>query len=245
MASFPGSLASFIGFVTSHTLSVDNHAAQHNLEQAEILAVQTKVGTGVSSPIANTTLIGSGVGTSSWSQLNLTTMVSGVLPTNNGGTGTTSSTGTGSVVFATAPTMTAPTFSGGGSWSGSPTISTPVLTIPTISDFTSANHSHQTVSSGGMLTSASVNQTIAQVAAGGKFKIDSGTAAANASPDASIVFNTTFNTAPVVLLTASTVTTNNVYGIANTITTTGFKLRAFDAGGQKTTESFSWLALGT
>lgn len=87
MASFPGSLASFAGFTSSHTLSADNHAAQHNLEQAEILAAQTKIGTGASTPILNTILRGTGAGTSSWAQVVLTTDVTGILPIANGGTG--------------------------------------------------------------------------------------------------------------------------------------------------------------
>jgi hypothetical protein len=41
--------------------------------------------------------------------LNLTTGVTGILPVANGGTGTTSSTGSGAVVLATSPTITTPT----------------------------------------------------------------------------------------------------------------------------------------
>src|ERR1700756_3590608 len=109
MPTFPTGTPSYLGFTASHTLLADTHAAQHNQEQADIIALANKVGTGASTPTSTTVLTGSGVGTSSWSQVNLTTMVSGVLPVANGGTGTTSTTGSGSVVFATSPTLSSPT----------------------------------------------------------------------------------------------------------------------------------------
>lgn len=90
MASYPSALASFAGFTATNTLAADNHAAQHNLEQGEILAVQTKVGTGSSTPSSGTVLRGTGSGTSSWGQVDLTADVTGALPIANGGTGTTS-----------------------------------------------------------------------------------------------------------------------------------------------------------
>ena len=142
MASFPGAIASFLGFTATHTLAVDTHAAQHNLEQAEIVAVQTKVGTGSSTSSNNTVLRGNGSGTSVWGQANLTTDVTGVLPVNNGGTGTTSTTGTGSVVFGTSPTTSNETLTG----------------QPTISDFTNALHNHQNDVGGGVLNAANALQ---------------------------------------------------------------------------------------
>lgn len=87
MSIFPGAISSFAGFTSSHTLAADNHAAQHNSEQAEIVAVQTKVGTGASTPTSGVVLRGTGVGTSAWADVDLTTDVTGVLPVANGGTG--------------------------------------------------------------------------------------------------------------------------------------------------------------
>lgn len=112
MAAFPSGLASFAGFIASHTLAVDSHAAQHNLEQAEILATQTKIGTGSSTPTSGKLLRGNGVGTSVWAQADLTSDVSGVLPQANGGTGTTLATGTGKAVYGTSPTISNPTITG-------------------------------------------------------------------------------------------------------------------------------------
>ncbi len=86
MAAYPGAIASFAGFTSTHTLAADNHAAQHNLEQGEIVAVQTKVGTGASTPAVNQVLKGGAGGSSSWGQVILSSDVTGVLPVANGGT---------------------------------------------------------------------------------------------------------------------------------------------------------------
>lgn len=145
MASFPSSIDSFAGFIATHTLQADNHAAQHNLEQGAIVAVETKIGTGASTPTSGNFLRGNGVGTSAWAQVGLATAdVSGVLPTSNGGTGSSSaSTGTGGVVLATSPTTTNEILTG----------------QPTISDFTNAQHGHTGASSGGTLNAANALQS--------------------------------------------------------------------------------------
>jgi len=107
--SFPSSIDTFAGFTSTHTLQADNHAAQSNQEQAAIVAVETKIGTGASTPTSTSVLVGNGIGTSAWGQVALSSMVSGVLPVNNGGTGTGTSTGTGSVVLNNSPSITTPT----------------------------------------------------------------------------------------------------------------------------------------
>ncbi len=85
--AFPTALPSFSGFTSSHTLAEDNHAAQHNLEQTEIVAVATKIGTGASTPTSGTVLRGTGASTSAWGQVVLTSDVTGTLPLANGGLG--------------------------------------------------------------------------------------------------------------------------------------------------------------
>lgn len=146
--SFPSSLPSYNGFTSSHTLSQDQHASQHNAEQADLIAIATKVGTGSSTPTNNTVLRGNGSGTSAYGQIQLGTDVSGVLPVASGGTGTNSSTGSGSVVLNNSPSLQTPTITGGGSWAGA----------PTITDFTNANHNHQNAVGGGTLNAANALQ---------------------------------------------------------------------------------------
>lgn len=139
--AFPGSTDSFAGFTSTDTLQHDNHASQHNQEQSAIVAIENKVGTGASTPTSTSVLVGNGVGTSAWGQVALSNMVSGVLPTTNGGTGTTSTTGTGSVVFNNAPTI-----SGIANFTGA----------PSITDFSHAVHNHQNSAGGGLLAPAAV-----------------------------------------------------------------------------------------
>lgn len=81
--SFPSSLPSYAGFTATHTLAQDGHAAQENQQETDIIAIATKMGTGSSTPTANTFLRGSGVGTSDWSNVNLSGAdVNGTLPTS-------------------------------------------------------------------------------------------------------------------------------------------------------------------
>lgn len=139
--AFPSTIPSYSGFTSGHTLQQDTHAAQHNSEQADVIALATKLGTGSSTSTNNTVLRGNGSGTSAWGQVQATSDITGILPTSLGGTGTTSTTGTGNVVFATSPTIT-----------------TPTITVPTIADFTNANHNHQNVTGGGTLNAANAIQ---------------------------------------------------------------------------------------
>lgn len=84
---YPGAIPVYAGFTSSHTLAADNHAAQSNAGQTDIIALATKVGTGASTPTSGVLLRGNGAGTSAWAPVGLTTDVTGVLPTANGGTG--------------------------------------------------------------------------------------------------------------------------------------------------------------
>ena len=133
--SFPAALPSYNGFTPSHTLATDQHGEQHNQEQADIIAIATKVGIGASTPANNTVLRGNGTGTTTYDQVHLATDVSGVLPTGNGGTGTNSTTGTGSNVFNNSPTLITPTITSPTENSG--TYNSPVINNPVISGYPS------------------------------------------------------------------------------------------------------------
>lgn len=62
------------------------HTAVEGKQEEEVKAVQTKVGTGSSTPSAGKVLRATGTGTSGWAAADLTTDVTGVLPIANGGT---------------------------------------------------------------------------------------------------------------------------------------------------------------
>jgi hypothetical protein len=75
-----------------------DHASQHGNANDAIKALETKAGTGASAPTANTLLVGTGAGTSSWSQLTSAQLLA-IL---------TDETGTGSAVFANTPVLITP-----------------------------------------------------------------------------------------------------------------------------------------
>lgn len=101
---FPGALPVASSASASATLAAAGHTALHNTDRDEIRAIATKLGIGASTPTAGKVLTADGTGTSSWSQVNLTTMVSGALPIANGGTGAASAAAarTSLDVYATA-----------------------------------------------------------------------------------------------------------------------------------------------
>lgn len=67
-------------YTGSETDSAAGHAQAHN-------AYESKLGLGSSTPSSSTVLRGTGTGSSAWGQVVLTTDVSGILPSANGGTG--------------------------------------------------------------------------------------------------------------------------------------------------------------
>lgn len=75
-----------------------DHAALHTAENGAIIAVETKLGTGASTPVANTFLFGTGVGASAWTQATSAQIAAAV----------SDETGTGSLVFANTPALITP-----------------------------------------------------------------------------------------------------------------------------------------
>lgn len=148
MANFPGSLPSIPTSTAAQTLAAAGgigHTALHNLINGEVLAIATKVGTGASTPASGQVLRGTGAGASAWGQVALASDVSGILPIANGGTGQNSLSG----LTLPSSILSNPTISG--TVPGGATYTSPILTSPTIADFSNATHTHFTNSQGGQL----------------------------------------------------------------------------------------------
>jgi hypothetical protein len=75
-----------------------SHSSLHGNENGAIIALETKVGIGATTPAANTLLFGTGAGTSSWTALTSAQLAATL----------SDETGTGSVVFANTPTLITP-----------------------------------------------------------------------------------------------------------------------------------------
>lgn len=93
MSNYPTSLdttADLPDNITDTTLLNDpDHATITNTVNDAVIALETKVGIGASTPVASTVLRGTGTGTTSYEQVNLTSDVTGTLPIADGGTGET------------------------------------------------------------------------------------------------------------------------------------------------------------
>lgn len=69
MATFPTALPSYSDPTSTNFLNNPPHATQHAANNDDTVAIATKLGTGSSTPVANTTLQGNGTGSSTWSNL--------------------------------------------------------------------------------------------------------------------------------------------------------------------------------
>lgn len=67
--AFPSSIPSYLGFTSTHTLAVDQHASQHNQEQADIIALANKVGVGAATPGLGLFLVGTAPGATTYRAL--------------------------------------------------------------------------------------------------------------------------------------------------------------------------------
>lgn len=101
MANFPTSLDNGSSLPTpsaGNNTNSPSHAALHGAENAAIIAVEGKVGTGATTPAANQLLVGTGAGTSAWQGLTSAQLLA-ILSDE---------TGTGAAVFANTPTLVTP-----------------------------------------------------------------------------------------------------------------------------------------
>lgn len=107
MASFPTTIVSPTDPASSDKLSSPSHSQQHQSHNAEIVAVETKIGTGSSTPTSGKVLRSTGTGVSSWGSIDVTTDVTSFSSANLR-TLLSDETGTGVAVFGTSPTIATP-----------------------------------------------------------------------------------------------------------------------------------------
>lgn len=101
MVNFPTSLDDAVSLPnpgSTDKTNSPNHSALHTTENAAIIALEDKLGTGSSTPVSNRLLLGTGTGTSAWSALT-SAALAGILSDE---------TGTGLVVFNNTPTLITP-----------------------------------------------------------------------------------------------------------------------------------------
>jgi hypothetical protein len=101
MANFPASLDNATSLPNPNGTDKQNspdHGALHTSENQAIIAAQTKLGTGATVPAVNTLLLGTGAGTSAWSQATSAQLAASI----------SDETGSGSAVFANTPTLVTP-----------------------------------------------------------------------------------------------------------------------------------------
>lgn len=264
MSVYPGAIPPAGSASASATLAASGHTALHNNDRDEIRAIATKIGTGSSTPVANTVLRGTASGVSAFGQVALAGEVSGVLPVANGGTGQSSGTGSGLPVFQTSPTI-----------SGASLTSSPTLTTPTIADFTNSNHNHQNAAGGGTLgtsaladdavTAAKMFYGVVRQRQGGttgdaswygdgasntdtsakNVFIQVGATLSDAAADKTVTFPVAYNQIPLVLTsTTSASGFNTGRVIIADITTTSFIFRNLDDTNTRRAERISWMAIG-
>lgn len=147
---FPGAIPSYSTMDPNLTTKVSGHTARHNSYQDDIVALATKVGTSSSIDTSSIDYRLSSVsgGDKAASRSGAETLAN---KTINGSalnsptiSGTVSGGATYSSVILPTPSITNPSITGGGSWTGSPT-----LDKPTINDLTNMQHNHSSATKGG------------------------------------------------------------------------------------------------
>ena len=83
------------------------HSNLHGVTDTALVAIETKMGTGASTPTSGNVLRGTGTGTSAWAKVALASDVSGTLPVGNGGTGASTLTDGGILLGSGSGAITA------------------------------------------------------------------------------------------------------------------------------------------
>ncbi len=118
--AFPASIPSNTDPTAPNKLSSPSHSQLHQSHNAEIVAIETKMGTGSSTPTSGKVLRATGTGTSAWGQTVLSTDIATATSADLRGI-LSDETGTGVAVFGTSPTIATPIIT-------SPAITTPKIT---------------------------------------------------------------------------------------------------------------------
>jgi hypothetical protein len=183
------------------TLAIVNGGTGQTTQQAAINAL-------VGAQTNNRVLRSDGTN-STLSQVVLTTDVTGTLPIANGGTGSTTSTGTGAVVLTASPTITNATLT-------TPTLTTPTLNFPTLNNFTLGTY--------GNIKTLFETATITASAPSATTNFDIATQAVQFyTSNASTNFTLNFRASATSTVTAGSFVVNTIYTIAS-IGTTDFTL---------------------
>jgi hypothetical protein len=183
------------------TLAIANGGTGQTTQQAAINAL-------VGAQTNNRVLRSDGTN-STLSQVVLTTDVTGTLPIANGGTGSTTSTGTGAVVLTASPTITNATLT-------TPTLTTPTLNFPTLNNFTLGTY--------GNIKTLFETATITASAPSATTNFDIATQAVQFyTSNASTNFTLNFRASATSTVTAGSFVVNTIYTIAS-IGTTDFTL---------------------
>jgi hypothetical protein len=133
---FPGALDTGGSLPNVSALSSTlGHASLHDAVNGALIAIETKLGFGSSTPSSGSILRGTGAGTSAWGQVNASTDIATFASSVLLGL-LTNPTGTGAAVFGTSPT----------------------LVTPTVGSFINAQHSHANAAGGGTLNAANALQ---------------------------------------------------------------------------------------
>lgn len=161
--AFPTSIPSNTDPTALNTLAIVPHAELHQSHNAEIVAIETKLGTGSSSATVGKVLRATGTGTSAWAQVDPTVDIA-TLTSSTLRSLLTDETGTGASVFGTAPT-----------------ISSPVITTPSIT--TSINDSNGNEAIKVPATASATNEITVTNAANGTAPVISATGSSDTNID--------------------------------------------------------------